>query len=89
MADVILEKDLDFAISLEVFGNKKELKIYLVDLNDEVYEGELNNFSSLTSDEEFISIAKRQGNVYSIEEFQREWNIDNLIYNSFIRFIWA
>ena len=89
MVDVILEKDSDFAISSEVFGNGKELKIYLVDLNDEVYEGELNNFSSLTSDEEFISIAKRQGNVYSIEEFQREWNTDNLIYNSFIRFIWT
>lgn len=62
---------------------EKEIRVYLVELDN--YEFDTNPL--IWSNEKFISEAEIQGNVYSLKKFQDEWNIENLIINSYIRIL--
>ena len=60
----------------------KEIRVYLVDLNEDI-----TNSPLFWSNEKFISKAEEQGNVYTLKFFQHEWNVDNLNTNSYIRIL--
>jgi len=62
---------------------EKEKRIYLVD--DYNYEFETSPFN--WDDEKFISEAEIQGNVYSLEGFEKAWNNESLPLNSVIRIL--
>lgn len=62
---------------------EKEKRIYLVD--DYNYEFETSPFN--WDDEKFISEAEIQGNVYSLEGFEKAWNDRSLLSNYTIRII--
>ena len=62
---------------------KKEMRIYIVDVN--MYD--FDTSPSTWSDEKFISEAEIQGNVYTLKSFEKNWNNENIVFDSFIRFI--
>lgn len=62
---------------------KKEIRIYIVDVN--MYEFDTSPVT--WSDEKFISEAEIQGNVYTLKSFEKKWNNENVVVDSFIRFI--
>lgn len=62
---------------------KKEIRIYIVDVN--MYE--FDTSPATWSDEKFISEAEIQGNVYTLKSFEKKWNNENVVVDSFIRFI--
>ena len=62
---------------------KKEIRIYIVDVN--MYE--FDTSPATWSDEKFISEAEIQGNVYTLKSFEKNWNNENVVFDSFIRFI--
>lgn len=71
---------------IEEQETQKEVRVYLIDLNDLTEEEEKLDINNLP-DEEFMSISEKQGEVYTLDNFQKEWNRENVIFNSFIRFI--
>ena len=62
---------------------KKEIRIYIVDVNMH----EFDTSPATWSDEKFISEAEIQGNVYTLKSFEKNWNNENVVVDSFIRFI--
>jgi len=64
----------------------KEMRVYLVDLQDLTDEEENLDIRDLPN-EEFMKISERQGEVYTLKAFQNEWNAEAIVYESFIRFI--
>ena len=62
---------------------KKEIRVYVVDVTMQ----EFDTSPTKWSDEEFISEAEKQGNVYTLKSFEKDWNNENIIFDTFIRFI--
>lgn len=56
------------------------MRVYLIDDRQLDYqEPTMPASAEYFSDEEFIEIAEREGTVYSLEGFQKEWNTNALI----------
>ena len=56
------------------------MRVYLIDDRQLDYqEPTMPASAEYFSDEEFIEIAKSEGTVYSLEDFQKEWNTNALI----------
>ena len=62
---------------------KKEIRVYMVDVTMQVFDSSPARWSG----EEFISEAEKQGSVYTLEYFEKEWNSANIKLHAFIRFI--
>lgn len=60
-----------------------ETRVYLIDLDE--YE-DIDSIEKMT-DDEFITISEKQGEVYTLEGFQKNWNNENILFNSYLRFI--
>ena len=60
-----------------------ETRAYLIDLDE--YE-DIDSIEKMT-DDEFITISEKQGEVYTLEGFQKNWNNENILFNSYLRFI--
>ena len=60
----------------------KELRVYVIDVTN--FEGNVNRIKN----EEFISTAEEQGNVYTLDKFTTDYNSGELNQNrTIIRFI--
>lgn len=70
---------------------KKEVRVYIIsiDIVEEKYP-ELDNISNITN-EEFMDMAEEEGTIYSLNNFQFQWNNNSefmpLADYSYIRFI--
>lgn len=75
---------LDFLKEMEKkYSIVKDKKVYLIDLIDYEFDS-----SPLTwDDEKFKAESKIQGNVYSLDSFVKQWNCENIIFESFMRII--
>lgn len=62
---------------------KKEIRVYMVDATMKLFSSSPSEWS----DEEFISEAEEQGNVYTLKYFEQEWNNGGILFETFIRFI--
>ena len=62
---------------------KKEIRVYMVDVTMQVFDSSPAKWS----DEEFISEAEEQGNIYTLKNFEQEWNNGGILFETFIRFI--
>ena len=79
---------LDFLEKMEkkyknIKNEKDSKKVYLIDLIDYEFDSSPLDWS----DEKFKNEAKIQGNVYSLSSFVKEWNSENIIFESFIRIL--
>lgn len=64
---------------------KEEIKVYVIDCSD-IPEGK---YVEDLTDEEFKDIAEKNDNIYTLEQFEYDFNMDEYVstINDYIRFI--
>ena len=64
----------------------KETRVYLIDLTNDFSGVDVGNWNNLT-DEQWIQLSEEQGNVFSLDGFQKQFNNELIQYETYIRFI--
>lgn len=64
----------------------KETRVYLIDLTNDFSGVDVGNWNNLT-DEQWIQLSEEQGNVFSLDGFQKQFNNELIGYETYIRFI--
>lgn len=64
----------------------KETRVYLIDLTNDFSGVDVGNWNNIT-DEQWIQLSEEQGNVFSLDGFQKQFNNELIGYETYIRFI--
>lgn len=67
---------------------KTETRVYLIDLSKyQDFDVNSSDDPIKMDDDAFITEAERQGNVWSLDGFQRSWNDEEVPYDSYMRIV--
>ena len=61
------------------------INVYLIDLDATNFPEDFD--PDKTSDKDWVELSENQGNVYSLKGFAFHYNLEEMSYNTFIRFL--